>query len=61
MEVLPEEGIDFSWPAKKPADKKPSDNLSATVKEEEDYLTWTNDCGKLAQVCNLHAQSALID
>ena len=53
LEALPEQDLDFPWPAVA-AKKKPGwKNQQADPAADENYFTWTNDCSKLAQVCVL--------
>lgn len=48
LDLVPQEDLDFPWPAVA-AKKVPGWAIAAPV-VEENYLTWTTDCSRLAQV-----------
>lgn len=54
LEVLPEEDIDFSWAP----DQTTSKQQTEADVVDENYLTWSTDCGKQAQV---HFKTLLLD
>ena len=51
LELVPEEELDFPWPAPTPR-RVPGWNRKPVADPvvDENYLTWTTDCSKLAQV-----------
>lgn len=49
LELVPQEDLDFPWPAAAPTKKVPGWARADPV-VEENYLTWMIDCSKLAQV-----------
>ena len=55
---LPQQEVDFPWPAKKVLGWRVGPAADPVV--EENYLAWTSDCSKLAQVApHLHLSDAV--
>ena len=58
LDLVPQQDLDFPWPAKKVPGWRVGPAADPVV--EENYLTWTSDCSKLAQVAiHLHPSRAL--
>ena len=58
LELVPQEDLDFPWPAiaaKKAPGWRMQSEADADPAVNENYLTWTSDCSKIAQV-DSHAE-----
>ena len=61
LDLVPQEDLDFPWPPVA-AKKVPGWKLGPVADPvvEENYLSWTTDCSKLAQVAT-HSQPPMHD